>query len=736
VGVIEFMKKIPQTIEIKDSCILIGKSKDIFSPIKEALTNSFDAITQRQNINVDFTPAIFASVHFKTSKNALKETIHSLDFISIEDNGVGFTSENIDRFKKLATSNFCRFEEISIDSIFYENKKWSELNAIWKITNDYNEKQIDTTNQIDTKTIVKMSKFYGDDTEYDFFYRYLGNIEELKNDILKHFLLRIWLGFANNLTLTIQIFVDKDKQGEFTFNKSNIPSPDKEEKILINTEQAQIITDKTDKNKIQVEWITTETKNELTIHRFKLPSKDIDENGIYMCSKDIVVEPFVFPAIKRKDSNFNGYRYLTSIKGDIFDNNVNQTVDKFNFPSKKAIEADLKSCKTSLHNPNNTFIFWDEIKDKVGRGLSKIYEDVDGLKENRDKDIDELAKQFGIALDVAKESNIAFNDTPEEATEKLFITQAKRFAKQNYEIRKTYEEIKSLEIQDLNPTDEQQYIEKLNKLSQKLSEQIPQQNKEELALYIIRRKMVVDLLKLALNNNLTIQKKYEEEKDQGKNVRMDKEGIIHDIIFKRRKKGIPNDLWILNEEFVHFEGCSDIALDKIEIEGEKLLQDNLTIEEALKNAGIQKETYLRQRPDIFLFPEEGKCILIEFKATDIDVSAHCDQIQKYAKLIANYSRKNITQFFGFLIGETIDEVNIPDRYNKVPYGNYWVYPDEPIKTIDSARTTKAHIYQEIIPLSELAKRANIRNKSFADKLGLKNEDLENIRNANDNEIPQ
>jgi hypothetical protein len=236
--------------------------------------------------------------------------------------------------------------------------------------------------------------------------------------------------------------------------------------------------------------------------------------------------------------------------------------------------------------------------------------------------------------------------------------------------------------------------------------------------------MVVNLLKLALNNSLTIQKKWEEEKEKGSKVKKDNEGVIHDIIFRRRMTGAPNDLWILNEEFVHFDGCSDIELEKLEVNGERLLENNEDVIEILKSLKIQRETYLKQRPDIFIFPEEGKCVLVEFKAPDVELSTHLDQIQRYARLIANFARKPFYRFYGFLIGETIDRLSVPNRYIKVPRGNYWFYPDEPIKTIDDAENVLANLYQEIIPLSEIANRAEIRNRSFAQKLGLVDDDLE------------
>jgi len=739
------MEILTQKITLKSSCNLINKSKDIFSPLKEAITNSLDAILERQNAKESFAPTISVEVHFRTEKNPLAPESRALNFITIEDNGIGFTYENLSRFKSLADNTkglnnlgtgkiqvFHRFNEVSIDSSFLENGKWNKLNASWRLTGEYEGAPMKTEAQADRKTIFKMSDFYGDAKEQEFFARYFESIDELKKDVLKHFLLRLWLGNVSNaLNFTIKTYLDVTERASFSFDKNNIPTPDKEERVFISTEQAQIAKGKSN----QVEWISVEPKYELIIQRFKIPSNDIDENGVYMCSKNIVVEPFKFPAIKRKNANYEGFRYLASISGAILDDpkNVSQPVDKFNFPSKNDIEENLKYGSGYLFNQENKFIFWNEIKKKVGHGLSKVYSDVKGLKEERDKDIELLAKQYGIPLEDAEASNIAFNDTVEEVTKKLFETQAKRFAKQNFEIRKTYNELKELETQNLDPTSEQ-YRTKFSELSNKLLEKIPQQNKDELTRYIIRRDMVVELLKLALNNDLAIQKEWAEKKAKGEKVRQDKEGMIHDLIFKRRMKGVPNDLWILNEEFVHFDGYSDIKLEDMKINDETLLQDSIDIENALKSVGISKDTYSEQRPDIFIFPEEGKCILVEFKNPDVDLSQHTTQIARYARLIANYSRKprHFKQFFGFLIGQNIDIVSLTSEWKKVPFGNYRVYPSAAITAIDETEAPIANIYQEIIPLTEIAKRAEIRNKSFAEKLGITSDDLTKLQEAKSN----
>jgi hypothetical protein len=172
-----------------------------------------------------------------------------------------------------------------------------------------------------------------------------------------------------------------------------------------------------------------------------------------------------------------------------------------------------------------------------------------------------------------------------------------------------------------------------------------------------------------------------------------------------------------------------VELNNLEINGEKLLRPDVDIDEALKSVGIETGSSLGWRPDIFLYPEEGKCVLIEFKAPDAELSKHCDQIQKYAKIIANYSTRNFMQFYGFLIGEKITQQAVPDRYRKVPYGNYWFYPDEPINDIRTGLRI-AQIYQEIISLSEIARRAEIRNRSFAQKLGITEEVSNKAGDAN------
>lgn len=723
-----------KNISLKDACKLIGASKDLFAPIKEAVTNAFDSIVLRKASETGVASKIAIKLYFIQENALFDKKAPILESIAIEDNGIGFTAENLFNFQQLASTSkglnnretgiiqvFCRFDKVKIDSIFKEQGKTQHLLLSWEATNGEYEEKKNNIPEEELKTIVTMTSFSGDAKDNAFYSQYLADITSLKKDILKNFLLRMWLAAKNDpFSLTITTYLNNEKREEYTFSEETLPVPDKKEVVVINTEQATLTPDQKNPQKMHIEWKPVPPQYELNVQRFKVPSDELDSNGVYMCSKGIAVAPFSMPFLDKKRTDFNGYRYLTSVQGSLLDNPeyVKQSVDGFLFPSKKEVEKDIRN--GNLFNQEKKYVLADELKKKIGNGLEHIYADVLDIQKDRFVDIKKIADKYGISTeDVEATTGITLNDTDEEVTEKLFQTQAKRFAERSIEINKTYEEIKSLETQQLDPTSTE-YRDKFEELSNKLLTQIPEQNKDELARYIIRRDMVVDLLQLALQNGLSVQKEWEQKEKDGISIRKDQEGLVHDILFKRRQKGIPNDLWVLNEEFVHFEGFSDLPLEQLEINGQKILRDDIDIQEALWQVGIDtSKNYEKARPDIFLYPEEGKCILIELKAPSVNLADCCDQIQKYAKLLANFSKPQYAckQFYGFLIGENVDLV--PDRYKKSPYGKYWIYPSEPINNLSTGLPI-ADIYQEIIQLSGLVDRARMRNQSFAEKLGIEN----------------
>ena len=91
------------------------------------------------------------------------------------------------------------------------------MKAVWKKNGEYDEDFVESDSPSQAKTVLRMSDFSGDDNEHDYFLRYSDSIDELKRDILKHFLLRLWL--ANNekrLSLTIMTFVNGNQKDKYS----------------------------------------------------------------------------------------------------------------------------------------------------------------------------------------------------------------------------------------------------------------------------------------------------------------------------------------------------------------------------------------------------------------------------------------------------------------------------------------------------------------------------------------
>lgn len=716
-----------QQIGIKDSFKIIRKSEKPIIPLIEGLVNSLDSIKQRQAL-ITFTPYISITLNY--NKDLLDDTQSiSLKSISIEDNGIGFTDECFQRFKNLADGSkllnnrgtgkiqmFHRFKSIFVNSCFSENNSFYNVKFTYSIDDvlEPSEPKTLEAHSSENKTIVTLDEFYGSPEEQEFFVGFTNDIDALKKEIFKYLLLRLHFEKETGLSISIKININGAVHSSTRILHSDVPSPYKTEDIIINRVKPRI-----DKAKggeySSVQWDVVDSNNKLSLTTFKLPNNEIDDNGVFLCSKNILIERYKFPVL-RKNASYEGFRYITSIGGNLLDDpaNVNQSADGFTFPIKKQVENKVK--QGELFESEQTFIFWDDIKDSINNGLSNTYSHIAKLKEDKNEELVAIAKKFGISSDTANNINIKLSDSKRDITEKLFEAQAKHWAKQSLEIQEAYEEIIALDTPELNPLDEE-YEKKFAEISNKLLNLIPQQNKDELSRYVIRRQMLVEMLRIALKREMLIQKEWKRQKDSGRNIKELHEALIHEMIFKRKTKGIGNDLWILNEEFVHFDGCSDLPLAELEVNGKKLLKSDIDIEEAMRKSGLELKGQLKNRPDIFLFPDDNKCVLIEFKAPDVEITSHLDQIAGYAKLISNFSTLEIRQFYGYLIGETIDKTKIPGRYKKSISCNHWFYPNEEVRDVDTD-ITKADLYQEIIPYSTLAHRAELRNKSFAERLGV------------------
>lgn len=705
---------------------LIPKSRRPLAPLFEAISNGLEAIVERRN-RTGWNERGLISLKFYFS--GLIPEARRLERLEIIDNGIGFDDENFARFETFLdrTKGFnnrgsgrVQFlhiaHRIEVKSHFETNRtvmlRHFVCNPVSFITNPTLVPA--STNAI-IGTTITLSDF-GLTKESEEFFASL-TLEELRNAIKSHFLLRLHLARTESPTTAPEIYIEyfknQESEGHVVLKPIDVPQPEVGEIKVPYVKVRDVQAD-------QIEWLIQPSHVE-TLHwaHFKLPASELPENGVMLCSKGITVDRVRFENLKKSEA-VDGHRFLTAVHGEALSRgeNVNHTVDRFTLPTRADTEKSIRDGGHLFLDPSADILFIDDIEQAIESALPAIYADLYARKEDQRADIEAIAKAHGIPPDVVRATKIGLTDTEDQITEKLFRKQAEGLAAQSLKIKRLFES-----LDKLDPTDDN-YQSTLEERSNELLQLIPEQNKEELSRYIIRRQMVAKVLGLILDEKLVVSTK-SKKTAKGKAVRQDKEGLIHDLLIRRKTKTTtgPNDLWVLSEEFVHFEGCSELPLDQITDQlGNKFLRP--ITEADLESYGIKGKR--RRRPDIFLFVDEQQCILIELKAPDVDLSEHLLQLERYCNLIANFSVAPINRFHCYLIGENASDMDLAGRYRQNIHGDWVNRTSYKVMRYQSGRQEEeigeAHI--EIIKLSSIAKRALRRNKSFAERLGIADNQLQ------------
>ncbi|WP_156827273.1 hypothetical protein [Hyphomicrobium zavarzinii] len=711
------MKGTTARIDVRGLMDSIPKSSLPLAPVFESITNALEAISERQKVSATVVPGL---ITVKLYFGGLLDETKDLERIEIGDNGIGFDADNFDRFETFLDRSKGYNNRGSGRVQYLHFADHIEVTSHYRLDGKTFKRHFDfskaahistPTNEIADATaplgsVVAMSGFAHTDKEKSYFDTL--TMAELRNAIKSHFLLRLHLEKEKNSKAAPSIKIEFYKKGKCIDTTMLAPGdiPDPLKGAQIKVPHVKLRDPKAD----DLEWVPVPGTDEV-LHwaHFKLPEDELVENGVVLCSKNVAVSRLRFDAIKKTET-VDGHRFMTAFYGDVFDkqDNVSHSVDKFLFPSQRDVE---KAARDDLFfDPARSFLFFDSIKDAIEGVIPGIYHEVFELKKTQEKDVEAIAKAHGISADVVRSTKIDLSDSEQQITEKLYRKQAESLARRNLKIKKLYDGLTSLD-----PTADN-YHEDLERLSEELLQEIPQSNKEELSRYVIRRQMVTKVLRLILDEKLVTSTPAKKSKS-GKKQRKDREGLIHDLLFKRKTStgAGPNDLWVLNEEFVHFEGCSELAISQItDAAGKKLLRP--ITQAVLDKYGIKP----RRRPDIFLFAEESQCVLIELKEPDVDLSDYLNQLPKYCNLIANFSVLPIERFYCYLIGENFSPIDIGGDYRRNVHGDWVRRSDLAIMSYEDGKQEVqiATGQIEIIKLSSIHARAVRRNKSFADKLGV------------------
>ena len=691
--------------DLKGMLDLVRASKSPLAPIFEAITNSLESIFELDQISDSY---IKLSLTFNdTDPDAVR-----LDSVEVEDNGAGFNEASFGRFISLLDKSkghhnrgtgrlqyFHRFGEIIIDSVYRKNSTLFKRRLRCSKEIFLNEDG-DVADSVGSEgTSLKLLKFEplkGDESFFETL-----SIEALASKLKSKFALRAYLDGTRgkkfpNIHIEYHYFV-ADEVGEVLLDSDSFPKPSSEGQFEVPYfypslgANSEIIWNRSD----------SAVPERFSWYVFEFPENDIESHGAYLCSKDIAVQDVHNPLLPKKQG-FNGVKKITAFCGAYLDQprNVNDSVDSFDIKRRGDVKSsDLAGDLFGL----NEYVYLDDIERKVEELIKGIYEEVRIAQADKERRKFELARELGISGHIAEKAKVKISDSDEDITMLLHQEEARYIAKKANETRAIVRELK-----DLDPT-HAEYLQALSQKVSSLSKLIDDQNKEELSKYVVRRELVAKLLDKILNKELEVQVR---PLPKGKN--RDKEGIIHDLIFKRKKStGYANDLWILNEEFVHFDGFSELEMSKMTLtDGTALLNGSNEASAEIERFGFKPD----KRPDIFLFASEGKCILVEFKEPDTNLSHYLHQMPQYCKLLANYSNIKIQNFYCYLIGESINPEADLYEYEESVTGD-WYRDSIPVRRAGTQERI-ASIRMEIIKLSELSKRAHSRNRNFAEKLGL------------------
>lgn len=706
----EFIKAIG--IFYKNELNAIKKSGVQLQPVYEAFSNAWESIEERFHGELMHHGRIRMEFHYTMGlfKNDAENRTATLDKIVIVDNGIGINPSSYDRLLTLRDNSksirnkgtgriqFVHyFDETTFDSMYsIDNhhgkhivmtlsKKPAFLNNNAILRKDLEE---DVTGW-KPYTKVTLSHILDDKRDATFYGEI--SLENIIIEIKHHFLARLCESRSSLPTIELVRYEDNVALEPLYICQEDIPTADKIEHFTVKYSKLD------DNNKV-IEINRTE---EFTLMSFVLNETELSRNSIYYVSNGALAQENSIDGLPKKDS-IDGKRYMFLLSGEYFDHVDDDLRGNLHLVKESAFKK---------QNEGNLFaeeeLLIDNIIAQTNVKIADIYPLFSIKREETLRNLEELQNMFLIDADSieAFRQKIKSSDTDEQILSMIYKTEMDETARRDAEIKAEFEKVKAL------TPNKKEYQQELKEHVEAFTRLIPLQNRTNLTKYIARRKLVLDIFNTILEN----------EKENAVKTGTINEDVLHNLIFRQKSANNDpenSDMWLLNDEYIYFSGTSDLELKEIEVGGKKLLKQDMTDEE---NAYLVKARHDggKRRPDIFLFPKEGRCIIVEFKAPHVDVANHLHQINRYARLINNLSDPSFgfCKYYGYLIGENIDIEEIRDSdpyFQEAPNLGYIFKPFLPVSAKFGRKD--GSLYTEVIKYSDILERAKHRNQIFLDKL--------------------
>lgn len=680
----------------------VKKHSSYLQPIFEAISNSLEATSGTDDI---------ITIRINKAKT-LNQEQYSFLSIDIIDTGIGFNDDNFGRLRRLydeskGQNNFGTgrvqylhfFNNTDIYSVFEEeglkykrrivlskNFYATQKSVIWS-----SEKEVV---DIDTPIGTMVSFYYPLSDEDKEKYNELTTTE-LRDRILIHYLSRFCLNRDNLQQIKLEYYINSicDKDSVQVITGKDIPQPDYTDSVQVNYSKISV-----DGNTI----IKTPNTEEFIINSYSLPCSIQKRNEVKLTSKNETVEVSGIDFSIIKDSPKINNSYLLFLISSSY-----LTQQDSDLRGQLAIYSKKDFLKKRNLFSGEEQILTDDIEEKVTSSITTHYKSISKVKESFESQIDELAEMFSLDRRILNEVGYKAGDSDQSILKKVYEYNADISAKHDAGIKSVMDSLK-----ELTPSSKD-FKKKLNEKVKKVTELVPQINRTELVRYISKRKVILDLMQKTLDKQLDCQQK------NSKGKKINHESFLHNILFSQHSDDpLDSNLWMINDDFIHYKGISESELRNIKVENELFFREDLTKEE-LEELTAYNRDKLGNRPDILLFPKEHKCIIIELKSMDADVSKFVSQVSQYAGLIRQYAkdRFEITTFYAYLIGEsfTLNEVKRANPFfKKAYYFDYLFCPNYPVDGGENRRD--GEMYIEVIKYSTLLERAVFRNKIFTNKI--------------------
>lgn len=697
----------------------VAKAVNLLQPLFEAFTNSLEAIDMRKKNGEEFTPYIQLDFYFNST---IENENDGLVRLVITDNGIGFDDKNFSRLQifKDDTKGYDNrgsgriqlihsFRTATYESIYKQDDIYKyrrfvlsksnpflEHNAILSIEE---EKEIETDVKIKTRLILDELR---EKTDIKFYNS--QSIQDIKEVLLNHYILYFCVNRNSLPQISINYHHGANVIATRTIAIEDVPTASREDETI----QIPVCHISSDMKRVE----SSNENIDVKIKSYKLPQGQLKKNAVKVtCKGEVVDSVKIKLGCLPSDMQIDSSHFLFLLSSSYFDKRVGETRDTLEILNK----AEFKK-RAKQFGSIEPQIVLDDLETKVNDKAGEMYVEISSQQEEHEKQLVKLKQTYLLSDAALADADI--NDSVEDILKKAYTYDARLVAERDAAYHSKLEELNGLD------TCSASYKEDLKRLVEELTRAIPLQDKESLSRYVTHRRLVLDLMAKILDRATDIQNIV--------GARNEDEKLLHNLLFTQHSEDTgDSDLWMLNEDYLYYKGYSEHRLNQIEIDGKKLFREEITEEEERYLTSLGEDRR-KKRPDILLFPSERKCVIVELKTPDTNLSLHLSQINKYAYFLRNFTANDfiIDTFYGYLIGEALEYRDVrgaDGRFKYDPKFNFMYLPSAPVVFEDDPTGNKdGSLYMEVLTYSVILERAECRNEAFTKKLFPKQNHKEEI----------